>query len=81
MAAKVTRRTTGHSLDPRDEIDVLRFEVADLNQVIRAAVAASPLYEPIQEQGGLTPDHEVLPLSCFAVTSVWTPARLAQGTR
>lgn len=73
-------RTSGHQLDTHGG-SVLRFEVADLNQVIKAAVAASPLYVPLLERGGLRPEDRVLPLSCFALTPEWTPSRLARGTR
>lgn len=81
MAQHVAWRSTGHVLGFGDAIDVLRFEVSDLNQVIKSAAAASTLYEPLLERGGLSPGSEVLPLSCFAVTDVWTPGRLAEGTR
>lgn len=81
MTQHVAWRTSGYQLRSRDEIDVLRFEVADLNQVIKGAAAASPLYRALLQQGGLTAQHSVLPLSCFAVTPVWSPTRLAQGTR
>jgi hypothetical protein len=74
-------RDGGHQLsDPASE-QLLRFETADLNQVIKSAVAASPLYVPLLERGGLDPSTRVLPLSCFAVTGTWPPQRLAAQTR
>jgi hypothetical protein len=60
---------------------LLRFETADLNQLIKSAVAASPLYVPLLARGGLDPSARVLPLSCFAVTASWPPERLAAQTR
>jgi hypothetical protein len=74
-------REGGHQLsDPASE-QLLRFETADLNQVIKSAVAASPLYLPLLQRGGLDPSNRVLPLSCFAVTASWPPERLAAQTR
>ena len=81
MGQRVAWRSTGHVLGSGDAIDVLRFDVTDLNQVIKSAAAASPLYEPLLDRDGLTSRDEVLPLSCFAVTDAWTPERLATGTR
>lgn len=60
---------------------MLRFDTADLNQVIKSAVAASPLYVPLLARGGLDLRTRVLPLSCFAVTDDWPPTRLAAQTR
>jgi hypothetical protein len=74
-------RTDGHQLDRADDIGMLRFEVADLNVIIKAAAAASPLYDDIVAARGLPNGTSVLPLSCFALTDEWTPERLAEGTR
>jgi hypothetical protein len=49
--------------------------------VIKSAVAASPLYVPLLQRGGLDSSTRVLPLSCFAVTAAWPPERLAAQTR
>ena len=43
-------------------------------------MAASPLYVPLLQRGGLDPSARVLPLSCFAVTASWPPERLAAQT-
>ena len=80
MGQQVRWRSEGHRLSPDDQVDVLRFEITDLNQVIKSAAATSPLYIPLLAQGGLAQDERVLPLSCFAVTSAWTPYRLARDT-
>lgn len=74
----VRSRREGHLLDP--ESDILRFEVADLNRVIARACADAELYRVIQDERGHPADWHVLPLSCFAVTPTWTPARLATDT-
>src|SRR5262245_51194600 len=71
-------RSRGHELQP--DADVLRFEVADLNRVITRAVADSELYRDIQSARGHPGGWQLLPMSCFAVTEVWTPTRLADGT-
>jgi hypothetical protein len=71
-------RSRGHDLRP--DTDVLRFDVADLNRVITRAVADSELYRGVQDAQGHPDDWQVLPMSCFAVTQVWTPARLARDT-
>ena len=71
-------RTTGHQLEPGT--DILRFEVVDLNRVITSAVANADLYHGVQRRHGHPPDWQVLPLSCFAVTVDWPPARLAENT-
>jgi hypothetical protein len=44
------------------------------------AVADSELYRGIQDAQGHPGDWQVLPMSCFAVTEVWAPARLARDT-
>ena len=75
---RVRWRSRGHELQP--ETDVLRFEVADLNRVITRAVADGELYRDIQDAQGHPEDWQVLPMSCFAETEVWTPARLAYDT-
>ncbi len=80
MNVRVAWRTGGRQLSLEDQVEVLRFEVSDLNQVIKASVAASPLYVPLHERTGLSPHHRVLPVSCFVVTPRWSPARLAEGT-
>ena len=49
--------------------------------MIKSAVAASPLYVPLLQHGGFDPSARVLPLSCFAVTTSWSPERLAAQTR
>lgn len=49
--------------------------------MIKSSVAASPLYVPLLQRGGLDPSIRVLPLSCFAVTDSWPPQRLAAQTR
>ena len=80
MAVRVEWRDDGHQLADHDSVAMLRFEVEDLNQVIKAAVAASPTYVPLLGACGLSPADRVLPLSCFAITQTWTPSRLAEGT-
>ncbi|MEO6204303.1 MAG: hypothetical protein ABIO67_02815 [Mycobacteriales bacterium] len=77
MESRVEWRTTGHELADGTAVDVLRFEIADLNQVIKSAAGASVLYDDLITRGGLQPGTQVLPLSCFAITPVWTPVRLA----
>jgi hypothetical protein len=72
-------REGGHLLSPGD--DLLHFEVVDINRVILKSAADSLLYQAIQELRGDPPNWQVLPLSCFAITGDWTPARLAEGTR
>jgi hypothetical protein len=54
--------------------------VVDLNRVITNAAANADLYRDLQRRQGHPPDWQVLPLSCFAVTADWPPARLAQNT-
>ncbi len=81
MAVRVEWRDHGHQLAEDDPTAILRFEVADLNQVIKHAAAASPQYVHLQHRGGIPAHHRVLPLSCFAIAAGWTPARLAAGTR
>ena len=71
-------RSSGHEL--RADTDVLRFEVLDLNRVITTAAAHTDLYRSLQDHQGHPPDWQVLPLSCFAVTPEWSPARLAENT-
>ena len=80
MAQRVRWRTTGHQLRSDTTVDMLRFEVADLNQVIKTAGRASDLYDDLRASGGLGPADQVLPLSCFAITDVWTKEALAAGT-
>jgi hypothetical protein len=75
---RVRWRSRGHELQPAT--DVLRFEVADLNRVITRAVADGEFYRDIQDAQGHPEDWQVLPMSCFAATEVWTPARLARDT-
>ena len=75
---RVRWRSGGHELQP--DTDLLRFEVADLNRVITRAVADSELYRGIQDAQGHPGDWHVLPMSCFAVTELWTPVRLARDT-
>lgn len=75
----VVWRDRGHHLASGD--DLLQFEVADRNQVILRSAAVSSLYRGIQDERGHPADWRVLPLSCFAVTGLWTPMRLAEGTR
>jgi hypothetical protein len=71
-------RSSGHRL--RDDTDVLRFEVDDLNRVITSSAASADLYRGLQDARGHPPDWQALPLSCFAVTPDWPPARLAENT-
>lgn len=71
-------RSSGHQL--RRDSDVLRFEVGDLNRVITNSVANADLYRHLQDNQDHPPDWQVLPLSCFAVTSDWPAVRLAEGT-
>jgi hypothetical protein len=71
-------RSTGHRL--RGDSDLLRFEVLDLNRVITGSAAVADLYRSLQDARGHPSDWHVLPLSCFAVTPEWTPARLANNT-
>ena len=54
--------------------------VVDLNRVIAHAAANAELYRPLQDVRGHPPNWEVLPLSCFAVTTDWSPVRLAEDT-
>jgi hypothetical protein len=75
---RVRWRSRGHVLQPGT--DVLRFEVADLNRVITRAVADSELHRGSQDAQDHPGDWQVLPISCFAVTEVWTPARLERDT-
>jgi hypothetical protein len=71
-------RSTGHRL--RDDSDLLRFEIADLNRVITSSAAVADLYRDLQDARGHPDDWNVLLLSCFAVTPEWPPARLAENT-
>lgn len=80
MTMRVEWRTSGHALGNGSSIDVMRFEVADINQVIKTAAGSSPLYDGLAERGGLPRGTEVLPLSCFAITTNWSAQRLAAGT-
>jgi hypothetical protein len=77
----VVWRTRGHTLNPEDQLDLLRFEVEDLNQVMKNAAAAASAYRSVVEQGGRSTGALVLPLSCFAVTEYWTPEKLLEGQR
>lgn len=81
MPYSVVWRTSGHTLDPEGHLDLLRFEVDDLNQVIKNAAAASSAYRSVVEQGGRSTGALVLPLSCFAVTEYWTPKKLVEGQK
>jgi hypothetical protein len=74
----VVWREGGHRLSSGD--DLLHFEVVDINRVIVKSAADSLLYRAIQDLRGHPPNWQILPFSCFAITSVWTPARLAAGT-
>ena len=78
MTYSVGWRTRGHVLHPDDQLDLLRFDVDDLNQVIKNAAAAAPAYRSVVEQGGRAAGTLVLPVSCFAVTDFWTPEKLAE---
>lgn len=80
LAVRVDWRDDGHQLADHDSVTMLRFEVEDLNQVIKAAAAASPTYVPLLEACGLSPADRIMPLSCFAITQTWSPSRLAEGT-
>jgi hypothetical protein len=71
-------REGGHRLDPAT--DVLRFEVTDINRIITTSAAATDVYGEVQRRAGVPEDWQVLVLSCFAITPVWTPVRLADGT-
>jgi len=71
-------RSGGHKLQP--DTDVLRFEVEDLNRLIKKAAGNADLYRPLQTDRGHPADWQALVLSCFAVTDEWTPARLAEQT-
>ena len=71
-------RSGGHILEL--DSDVLRFEVADINRVITNAVANSDLYRTIQTHRGHPDEWQLLTLSCFAVTTAWTPTALAAET-
>ena len=71
-------RSGGHVLEL--DSDVLRFDVADVNRVITNAIANSDLYRTIQTHRGHPNDWQVLVLSCFAVTTAWTPTALAAQT-
>lgn len=80
MAQEVRWRSDGHQLSPSSTVDILRFEVVDLNNVIKSCVAVSELYDGLVEKGGLQTGSRVVPVSCFALTAAWTPRRLAAGT-
>jgi hypothetical protein len=71
-------RSTGHRL--REDSDVVRFDVAEVNRVITNAAANADLYRSIQQARGHPSDWQILPLSCFAVTDEWPPRRLAENT-
>ncbi|MCZ7627785.1 MAG: hypothetical protein M5U19_01175 [Microthrixaceae bacterium] len=81
MAQEVRWRSDGHQISHDSTIDILRFEVEDLNMVIKNCVAVAELYAGLAERGGLQNEAQVIPVSCFAVTADWTPQRLAEGTR
>lgn len=66
-------RSSGREL--HTETDLLRFDVVGLNRVITNAAANADLYRDLQRRQGHPPDWQVLPLSCFAVTADWPPAR------
>lgn len=81
MQQQVEWRRDGHQLAENDAIGVLRFEVSDINALIKNAAAASPLYDGIVADLGFPRGTDVLPLSCFALAEGWSAARLAEGTR
>ncbi|MGC8510459.1 MAG: hypothetical protein ACP5PB_06270 [Acidimicrobiales bacterium] len=70
-------RETGHLLKP--ETDLLRFEVADINRIIKSAAATADQYGSLIARGGGDPTYQALVLSCYALTDQWTPERLAEG--
>lgn len=80
MAQEVRWRSDGHQLSPSSTVDILRFEVVDLNNVIKSCVAVSELYDGLVDKGGLQTGSHVIPVSCFAVTGIWTPQLLAADT-
>lgn len=71
-------RDAGHQL--HDDGDLLRFDVIDINRIIRSAVGSADLYRIVQDGRGHPADWQVLTLSCFALTPTWDPLSLAQGT-
>jgi len=63
------------------DLELLRFEVADINVVTKRACADSLHYgDEVVTPAGLDPGIGILPLSCFAVTAQWPAERLAAGT-
>jgi len=71
-------RSGGHQLS--DSTTILRFEIADLNRLVTRSAANSDLYADILQRAGRPASWDVLVVSCFAVTDLWTPARLAEQT-
>jgi hypothetical protein len=57
-------RSSGHRL--REDSDLLRFEVADLNRVVTSSAAVADLYRGLQDARGHPGGWQVLPLLCFA---------------
>lgn len=79
MGPSVRWRRGGQQL--AGDLELLRFEVADINVVIRKACADSLHYgDDVVTRAGLDPGVGILPLSCFAVTAQWPAERLAAGT-
>lgn len=79
MGPSVQWRLGGQQL--AGDLELLRFEIADINVVIKKACADSLLYgEDVATSAGLDPSVGILPLSCFAVTAQWPAERLAAGT-
>lgn len=75
-------RTGGHQLVDTDT--VLRFETSDLNRVVTRSAADSDLYSDLYSDILVRAGHpggwDVLVLSCFGMTDLWTPLRLAEQT-
>jgi len=58
----------------------MRFEIADLNRIVTRSAADSDLYTEILVRNGYPTDWDALVVSCFALTELWTPSRLAEQT-
>lgn len=79
MGPSVQWRPGGQQL--AGDLELLRFEIADINVVIKKACADSLLYgDQVVTSADLDTGVGILPLSCFAVTAQWPAERLAAGT-
>lgn len=81
MGPSVEWRDDGVQLGPDLSLDILRFESADLAMVIKNACGASVHYGlDLLARAGYGSEERIIPLSCFAETTLWTPEELAKGT-